>query len=667
MIRFQQIVRMFGNKAESASRRRGRPLTHDSVTACELRLLMSNVDARELSDQSSAAVVDAGEENLTSPLLIKIGGASLTTFNALTAPLYFQMSKGTISAFPEDVLLQRNGTTIPSNRLTVTPTRIDVSQALVEGKNEFQLKVYDQFGVPVFYRATVWAGSREITVNVVKEDGSPLTGKATITARLGDDQSVFVTKSSKGGIVKFTNVPDRTIFLQGKAGALIGFKGVTGAVGTTQLTLRSFRSPNVSSPAQASALESAPAPASGTATLIYGETLFTTNEGETSRVKSFNTAPGVSTVRIRYRFNTSEVPGGFFGSKYNDYFRVMLRSPSGGQIFEANSMNGLGLAAFTSSGSTAWREKTLKVNPKGDVIEFDGAVANVGDGAYDSSLEVSIESLTSDISYTLQWDSTNGGMKINWLAKSDIASDTPVYVFFANGQGWSNRIGASVFSFTIPGGTKAKAKGLVQVPGSTLDDSPIGTTHVLVASGDSDAQAIQDVSLGFSSTADSSVVNAATLRKIKNAMRFAGQSSATITSTIRRPEEQAHAMFRNLVNPQHTIEQNIASQRALYAAAGDQVIDVFETAVAGLTNAQVLANALTIRQSMTDKINQLAGLGQRVSKHCVTPTQYNLHNIVDIGRGAFGTSARTRFLQSISEQGASTIDEPDNGALHLEF
>lgn len=51
-------------------------------------------------------------------------------------------------------------------------------------------------------------------------------------------------------------------------------------------------------------------------------------------------------------------------------------------------MNGLGLGAFDSSGSTAWREVELPVNVEGDTIQVYVIVANVGDGAFDSQVIV---------------------------------------------------------------------------------------------------------------------------------------------------------------------------------------------------------------------------------------------------------------------------------------
>ena len=110
-------------------------------------------------------------------------------------------------------------------------------------------------------------------------------------------------------------------------------------------------------------------------------------EGATSISRTFVTKPTTKTVKIRYRFITSEVPAGYFGTEYNDFFSLSVRSSSGGNAADSRSMNSLGLGAFDGSGATDWRETTLSV-AGGDTVSMDIAVANVGDNLYDSMLIV---------------------------------------------------------------------------------------------------------------------------------------------------------------------------------------------------------------------------------------------------------------------------------------
>jgi AMOP domain len=116
--------------------------------------------------------------------------------------------------------------------------------------------------------------------------------------------------------------------------------------------------------------------------------------GPTSASYTFKSSDGACAVEVRYRFVTSEVPGGYFGSRFNDYFSVSIRSKQAQKsVQEANSMNGLGLAAFDfSSGSTSWRKAVLPLKKSLfifiDEVQVDLVVANVGDGALQSQVIV---------------------------------------------------------------------------------------------------------------------------------------------------------------------------------------------------------------------------------------------------------------------------------------
>lgn len=110
-------------------------------------------------------------------------------------------------------------------------------------------------------------------------------------------------------------------------------------------------------------------------------------EGATSISRAFVTRLSTKTVKIRYRFITSEIPGGFFGTKYNDFFNLSIKSSNGDNAADSRSMNSLGLGAFDALGATDWRETSMSVTG-GDTIDIDISVSNVGDGLYDSQVIV---------------------------------------------------------------------------------------------------------------------------------------------------------------------------------------------------------------------------------------------------------------------------------------
>ncbi|MEJ2044655.1 MAG: hypothetical protein P8X74_19300 [Reinekea sp.] len=118
--------------------------------------------------------------------------------------------------------------------------------------------------------------------------------------------------------------------------------------------------------------------------------------GATSSTHTFTAQASTKSIKVTYRFITSEVPGGYFGSQYNDYYSVVIQSP-GANASDASSMNALGLGAFTTNGSTGEKNLTLEVEG-GAVVQITGTVANVGDQYYDSQLVVeSIEEVAINV------------------------------------------------------------------------------------------------------------------------------------------------------------------------------------------------------------------------------------------------------------------------------
>jgi AMOP domain len=109
---------------------------------------------------------------------------------------------------------------------------------------------------------------------------------------------------------------------------------------------------------------------------------------------TFTSSDDACAVKVRYRFVTSEVPGGYFGTQFNDYYRVSIRAEnSKDSVSETMTMNGLGLAAFDfPTGSTNWKEIILILNEDffvlNDKVQVDLAVANVADGLLDSDVQV---------------------------------------------------------------------------------------------------------------------------------------------------------------------------------------------------------------------------------------------------------------------------------------
>jgi hypothetical protein len=108
-----------------------------------------------------------------------------------------------------------------------------------------------------------------------------------------------------------------------------------------------------------------------------------------------------------------------------------------------------------------------------------------------------------------------------------------------------------------------------------------------------------------------------------------------------------------------------ASQFNVYAAPGDAVIQVYVDETVGLTNAQILANAASIKSKMEAKINALGP--QSVSKHCGDPSKLS---VVDLALSAFNNNNKGLFkaaiLPRLSPAPPGQLLE-ENGVFHIQL
>lgn len=388
--------------------------------------------------------IDEHTDEEGSPLSLSLQHPSATTFAPLIAPITIAASNGLLPADKSRIFVWINDILLASDKLNVSPDRttLAISQELQNGLNTLQIVGDDDADLQFARQYDVWAGGSPLAITVRNSSGA-LIPNATVEVKLTDDLSVAaIAQTNAQGIATFANVPSRSLIIQGSTGD--GLLGTAGVLGGTQLsyqmTLQGFGTPSSISnnefllgtegweigsapvtiidasgpvatipsflsspllipddPRGTGAVRPAPhlLPASDggvpMAALTLGPPdkilrLSTSGEGLQSISRTFIPEPDVSTVVVRYKFVTSEVPGGYFGTKYNDYYSLTLRSHAGQVKIDSNSMNNLGLAAFDANGATAWRELALPVNPNGDTVQIIAGVANIGDGSYDSQL-----------------------------------------------------------------------------------------------------------------------------------------------------------------------------------------------------------------------------------------------------------------------------------------
>lgn len=661
---------------------------------------------------------------------LRLDGVSPKNFNPVAAPLAFTLTGEEFFDDPAEVVLTVNGQRVAPGQLTMEPHRISVTSALVDGRNEIHFEGVDTIGRPLYHDATIWTGTNTLRVDVVDAAGSLVTDEVNVRVSLTDDQNVYAEAETTTGRVTFTNVPSRTVLVRATAsGNRLGIAGLHAGQGAIRVKLLGFAAPSpidnndfsqgtagwdignapvtivpheegfpahlisfspqlATTPDRqrpaAPLMEPANVVTTPARTAASAEdndlVLSTRGDGEQAISRSFVVKPGSTTVRIRYRFITSEVPGGYFGSEYNDYFRVILRSQTGGAfVYEANSMNGLGLEAFDyPTGATDWREIALPVAEDGDVIHVDVGVANVGDGLYDSHVVVDVVTEHSDqINPALTWNDIQGGLNLTYeVERGDLTQPGQIEIYWASGPGYNDRIGSPIFVHSVPSGTREGTHGPIHIPGDLLADDPPGVTHLIAAAGPNRVGAVQDVVVTYGQHAKADRVWPEMLDLVKDGLRAAGAATATITSTARSSYEQARAMFNNLADVHssiptsparcpykyeaRSIKGNIEYEKCVYGAFGDQVIDVFVEQSKDKTPEEIVADATRIRKLMEDKIDELGP--SNVSNHAADP---DIMSVVDVAANAFGKNGNI-FMAAVAARATKVIDERPR-CFHIEL
>ena len=563
-----------------------------------------------------------------------------------------------------------------------------VDTELVDGRNLISLKAYDNVGRPIYLQKVIWAGGHALTVEIYDRDGNQVSDQTEfkVIATLSDDHNVQQVKTTTTGKVEFDNCPRRTILLSAqttKDGSSIGFGGTTDVDSTyiirttsfneaSSIDNNSFESGTVDgwqTPEDESSFEIVThsenvGPGTGSIAVrdrrVLSPTgdndllLRTVGEGPTYISRTFVAKPGVTSVALRYRFQTEEVPGGYFGSEFNDFFSVAVRTLTGGDMaYESNNMNQLGLHAFDSAGSTAWRQKVLPISNDQDTVQVDVEVANVADDLYDSVVFVDFvqESTASDLRVTpeISWNSIIGGIDLKYTVSSGgaLVADQPIVISWTYGD---SQVGGEIYQHVVEKGTGAGSYGPINLDASVLQKIDPKAKQI-VASGTGGVATLDDVVINFRSYADATVVSCGMMRLMKESLRAAGQAKADISSTIRSPKDQARAMFNNLVKQEKSIEQNIQDQLNEYGTSGDKVVNLFASLVKNKSRQQISSDAESIKSQMEAKIIELDPY--TVSHHCGDPLKLS---VIDVPTSVFGSNmqlfesyARSRATNFLNE------------------
>ena len=108
-----------------------------------------------------------------------------------------------------------NEAQIPSPRVSLSRRIVSASYVMPQGLNEVILRAWDQEGRLMSADTLVWAGDRQLVIDVVDGVGQPLEG-AAVTVQLANQRSVQVTAQAQGGVAQFVNLPQESIAVAGQ-------------------------------------------------------------------------------------------------------------------------------------------------------------------------------------------------------------------------------------------------------------------------------------------------------------------------------------------------------------------------------------------------------------------------------------------------------------------
>ena len=143
------------------------------------------------------------------------------------------------------------------------------------------------------------------------------------------------------------------------------------------------------------------------------------------------------------------------------------------------------------------------------------------------------------------------------------------------------------------------------------------------------------------------VVSSNAVNILKDILRVAGLTSATITSGRRTPDDQTRIMYDNLQT------SGVANQKALYGPNGDAVIDVY------VAQRQAGAGESAIKAAMKQRIEQLGC--SNVSNHCSTS------DVFDVAPSSIGNGSAFRTAVQNSSAVKKYIFPPTDPAYHIEL
>ncbi|KAK4441949.1 hypothetical protein QBC34DRAFT_314123 [Podospora aff. communis PSN243] len=350
---------------------------------------------------SSSAPASSSSPPSVSPTCVPtfvLDGASETAFNPANTAFSLRLECGTLDTSNYTVFFSNENTADPWGTVVQATSATKESIALPgfnSGSVTITVAALDTTGIPIMQSFVLLLGSIQMPVQILDETGAPVVGlevKVDATTHPGISQN---QTTDSQGIVTFVNLPPTTIgvFAQ-TSDNKIGVGGFAASTARRTVQLLPFLPANNTTDLRAD---------NGLTGWTGGTTqdvpvakrdlaLVVSTNGNTGLQKAQSSPkvyPFTKSVFIKYKFQTDEVPGGYFGTQYNDYYVVSIRSNTGASKAISQSMNALGLGSFDSIGATNWFTLTLDTDDQTEWVNFDVGVSNVADNRYQSQVIVS--------------------------------------------------------------------------------------------------------------------------------------------------------------------------------------------------------------------------------------------------------------------------------------
>ncbi|KAL2120821.1 hypothetical protein VTJ04DRAFT_4848 [Mycothermus thermophilus] len=349
------------------------------------------------STVSSVSSTASATPSPTCAPLFSLEGVSEDSFNPALTPFSLTLACGILDTANYTVFSNDESTNSPFGKLVEGTTANENSITIPgfnPGKVSITVAAFDTAGTPILQSFSLLFGSISMPVRVLDENGVPVSGvvvRADATVYPGIAQN---GTTDSNGLVTFTSLAATTIGLFTQTSDnKIGVSGVAATSQTVTIRLIPFL------------------PASNTTDFNVDNGITGWTGGRIQDLKLKKRAPGlvVSTdstyslqmahaepriypftksVYIKYKFLTYEVPGGYFGTQYNDYFIVSIRSNTGASTAVSRSMNELGRGAFDANGATDWYTLILPTDEVTEWVNFNVGVSNVADNKYGSAVIV---------------------------------------------------------------------------------------------------------------------------------------------------------------------------------------------------------------------------------------------------------------------------------------